>query len=294
MPTCKLIGWGVLLSLLLTAMSPASLEATPTVTVPAGATYFDSWPCAAAGICHTLSYLDDTAQTGTSVTTNTDSTPRIMLAPPIPYPGGNLFSQGFNAWNAMGGGQGWTLAAGTDLGGSFDVTVFATQTDLTAAPCNAAGGVDGMCINVLTGNLTGIPALGANEQYVWAQALFDNYLLDGSLVTPFFEMDVMAAAGCSTVFPTFGTGKTACPPAYPFQYADNHFFDAPSDPVPGAFFAAEAFFGEINYTTKTLTLFDGLDYGWINVPEPSTAWLLAVGVAGWVGRRVLRRRRHGV
>src|SRR5262249_9735287 len=164
-----------------------------------------------------------------------------------------------------------------------------------AAPCNAAAGINGMCVSVSVAALTGIPALGANEQYMWAQALFDNYLLNGALVAPFFEMDVAAAAGCRNAFPTVGTGQTACPPAYPFQYADNHFFDAPTNPVPGAFFAAETFFGEINYTTKTLTLFDGLDYGWINVPQPSTAWLLAAGVAGWIGRRrVLRRRRHGV
>ena len=57
------------------------------------------------------------------------------------------------------------------------------------------------------------------------------------------------------------------------------------------FFAAEAFLGTVNYTTKTLTLYDGLDYGFDNsaAPEPSTLVLFASGFAGLMG--ILRRRR---
>ena len=118
---------GVLLSLLLALASYGRLDATPTVNVPAGATFFDSWACpTTAGTCHTLSYLDDTAQTGTSVINGTDSTPRVLLSPLIPYPGGNLFrpdlKEEFDALIGLRGNLGRLGLRGWLFGGSHRAT----------------------------------------------------------------------------------------------------------------------------------------------------------------------------
>ena len=269
-------------TVVLTVAGPGPVQATPTVNIPAGATYSYTGACA-TGICVTDSYLDDTSWNASNVTGNVNSAPRV-LNPRIPYPGGNLFLQGFNAWNSVQATAWNPIVDGTmngtnDLGGSFDVTRFQT-----AANCN--GGTNGqVCINVNTNNLTGLPVPGPNTQIVWAQALFDDYKLDGAITAPFFEMDVMTPCG----------GAITCPPAYPFQTAAHSFFDAPSAPNPNGFFAAEAFIGTVNYTTRTLTLYDGIDYGFINdaTPEPSTLVLLAPAIAGWGGVAWRRRAKAG-
>lgn len=58
--------------------------------------------------------------------------------------------------------------------------------------------------------------------------------------------------------------KISCPPAYPFHdLFQDDLKDSPSAGYPD-FFAAEVFLGIINYNTKTLKTFDGIDYGFNN------------------------------
>ena len=117
-------------------------------------------------------------------------------------------------------------------------------------------------------DVTGVslPTLGAGDQLVWTQGLFDNYLGNGTVVTPFYEMDILTA-GRSPAGPNpYG------PPAYPFQYHDNKFYDQPKAryQAPGstqAFFDANAYLAVENNGAKTLRVYDGVFYGFQNQPR---------------------------
>ncbi len=176
-----------------------------------------------------------------------------------------LFDSAFSAWNTSVGG-GWTLANGGDLTGTLDVTT-ATAQQFSGVT------LGGLTINIDASGVT-LPTVPAGDSLVWAQGLFDNYLLDGSVVTPFYEMDVVTGA-CNVAGP-----NPWCPPAYPFQYADNHFYDQPKTLylAPGstqAFFDANAYLSVLDPTAKTLTVYDGVSYGFQNYVSPEPAvWLL--------------------
>ncbi len=209
---------------------------------------------------------------------------------------GNNFQTEFDAWNNSGGGQGWTLE---DAGGAWNSLT--NGFNLTVAEAQQFAGVTlgGLTITIqVTGSL---PALDPGYQYMWTQGLYDNYTtgIGGGIVAPFYEMDV-ASGACSTTGSGAGgnrSGDTMCPPAYPFQDQDgvNSFYDQPkaayvAPPGPQAFFDATTFFGEVNYTTKDMKLYDGLTYGFQNYvsPEPG-AWILALTGLGLVVLAKYRR-----
>ncbi|MEX2113086.1 MAG: PEPxxWA-CTERM sorting domain-containing protein [Pirellulales bacterium] len=171
------------------------------------------------------------------------------------------YQAAWNAWNdAQPAEAKWTLVDGgtlTDL--ALTVSIFDAYSNHTSH------GVGGLEIQV------DIDYDGADrDELVWSQGLYDNYLLDGSIIAPFYEMDVSTAPGVWT------------PPVYPFQYEDERFYDFPKGPFDGAFFEADAFLSKVNYTTRTLTIFDGVEYGFylyaIEVPEPATWALMLVGL----------------
>jgi hypothetical protein len=268
----------------LATSSPAAV-----LNITNAATYSDSGPCTdpgAGGTCYTSSYLGTATVNGGDYIN--DSTSYVGAG--ISYPGGSLFGQAFAAWNATGGGQGWSLFDGTadgvdDLGGTMSVTTFTTEA-FDDDPY-----LGGLTIRVNPNGLTlangdPLPALPAGEAYVWAQGLYDNYLLDGATVAPFFEMDIADATGgdCQTNGNGGNGGDPACAPAYPFQNSAgnaNLFYDQPGANL-GQFFAAEAFFSVIDYTNKSLTIYDGVDYGFVNyAPEPGT-WTLCLAALGAV------------
>jgi hypothetical protein len=190
------------------------------------------------------------------------------------------FKKSFDAWNATNAaGSKWTFADGGMLpGGDFNVTIF--QTFATAA----LGGVE------ISVDWT---YAGADKgDYKWAQGLYDNYLLDGSIVAPFYEMDIMAV-GCDNT-----NLLKQCPPLYPFQYADRRFYDKPQAPWPNSFFEANAFLSKADSTARTLTIYEGVNYGFQldaqAVPEPGTLFLMVPGVLGflalkkrWAGSNLL-------
>lgn len=228
-----------------------------------------------------------------------------------------LFETAFNAWNNLnndsnntsGTAQGWTLDNGNIQAGSPDNFTLnysvATAQQFNAGTPTAVGNPvtqGGLTITLsIAGTLPTDPyAGGDNTALVWAQALNDNYVGNGmggtSIVTSFDEMDIISA-GCTNT-PPGGIGTTAnpyCGPAYPYTYANNQFYDQPFVPYqpPGAtqaFFDANVYLAWIDYTTSTLTVYDGVSYGFQNYvsPEPSV-WLLSA--SGLLVIFLIRRRR---
>lgn len=122
---------------------------------------------------------------------------------------------------------------------------------------------------------------GADKaDYKWTQGLYDNYFPAQNIIVdpPVYEMDVNAA-------------EANKPPLYPFQYDERFFYDKPLGFWPGAFFIAEAFLSKADYTTRTLSLYEGVSYEFHldvqSVPEPSSLLLLMAGAAGLcVSRRI--------
>ena len=115
-------------------------------------------------------------------------------------------------------------------------------------------------------NITGgLPPLKGNQKYVWAQGLYNDTDFSKELpVTPFFEMDIT---------------NNRCAPVYKCYTGDIEAFnDRVRLPFYGNFFEAETFFGIEDPDARTLTIFDGLDWGLVNnhVPEPPT-WSLLLG-----------------
>ncbi len=194
----------------------------------------------------------------------------------------SLFLSAFNAWNPGG----WTLDQGGDPGGTFNVTG-STTADAARAAQFAGGASGGLYITItLSGvNLPTCP-MGDSCDVGWAQGLYDNYTLNPSgIVAPFYEMDILSCAGNNSIF---------CAPLYPYQYVDNHFYDAPkfTYQTPGstqAFFDANVYLSVADYTTKTLTVYDGVSYDFSNsvAPEPADFVLFVSGLGAVV---FLRRR----
>jgi hypothetical protein len=174
------------------------------------------------------------------------------------------FQAAWDAWNnAQPVGSEWTLVDGgtlADLG--LTVSIF------DAASFHGSGHVGGVEIQV------DVDYDGADrDDLVWSQGLYDNYTLGpgGGIVPPFYEMDVSTAPGTWT------------PPVYPFQYNDEHFYDFPKAPYESGFFEADAFLSKVNYTTRTLTIYDGVEYGFylyaVEVPEPAAWTLMLISMA---------------
>jgi len=92
------------------------------------------------------------------------------------------------------------------------------------------------------------------------------------------------------------TGRV-CPPAYPYQYPDNSFYDQPKDYYmpPGttqAFFDANAYLAVEDFTNAkapVLTVYDGISYGFQNYVSPEPCTFLLLG--GGFGILLFRRRR---
>lgn len=172
-----------------------------------------------------------------------------------------LFQEAFDNWNATVNNS-WKLASGGALGGYFDVDTFAAEesTGWTAG---------GVLINVGIRNISGLPSLTADESLVWVQALYVNYDVDSnSIIDPVFHLD-LASSGCNVNGP-----NSWCPPAYPYQYPSGSystglFHDEPSAPYEGlgstqAFFNANTYLAIENTSNHTLTVYDGVCYGFQN------------------------------
>jgi hypothetical protein len=246
-------------------LSAATITYNPAPTTQAGWTNCGAY----AGFgCMTTAYFNTTSLDGSNQEGNIDS----------------LFQ---SAWDA-GNNAGYTLSIATDarnnqVAGNFNVTtaaaeqfVYGVNGPVIANANVLAGGAE---INIDASNVVAsLPALNPGDVIVWVQGLEINYTVPaGTIVAPYYAMDTSTLSGLAC------GGNTFCPPAYPYQYNDNSFYDQPLDAYmpPGttqAFFNADAYLAIMNRTNQTVTLYDGVSYGWQNYvsPEPG-AWFLAAG-----------------
>jgi hypothetical protein len=181
------------------------------------------------------------------------------------------FKKSFDAWNAANPiDKKWSLVNGGALpGGAFDVSIF----DALAYP--SVGGLEIQINWTYDGS--------DKNDYKWTQGLYNNYLLDGSIVNPFYEMDVIASGCDNSVL------LKQCPPLYPFQYEDRRFYDKPLAPWPNSFFDAHTFLAKSNFDTRQLTIYEGVNYGFKLSVVPGPMPILGL-VVGFRFSRKLRKR----
>jgi hypothetical protein len=167
----------------------------------------------------------------------------------------------------------WSITNGGFLDAEFDVDKFRA----TILPAKTTGGVE---IDIQF-NYAGAD----KNDFYWAQGIFLNYVPPGlGIVTPYFTMDVIAA-GCDDT-----DLQKQCPPLYPYQYADREFYDFPTGPFPNGFFNGYAYPVKIDRVHDTLTVYQGVAYGFqlSEAPEPSTLILFGSSLFGVIG--LLRKR----
>ena len=214
------------------------------------------------------------------------------------------FTTAFSAWDAANGNA-WKLVNGGTLNLTIspDVSVGVSSTNNWVAGLSALFTISGESAFL-------IPKL------VWTQALVVNYSpLTGPLSRPIQTLDTFSFSqdGSNPSFPTScsswsngagSRGATFCGPIYPFQYGtsvaeqrfgrvafgDDPFYDVPQGNWPDASFEAFALLSEVNPATDTLTVYQGIEYGFqLAVPEAATWAMVELGFAGF-GFAVARRR----
>jgi hypothetical protein len=208
----------------------------------------------------------------------------------------SLFVDAFDAWNKLNAMDAkWTLKFGGDPGGAFSVFASFPKVTDPDPTCNGLGPKGGTCGGLLIRialNKVPLPAVGKNQVLGWAQGVYSNYENNGAkTVAAFYEMDVTTGA-CST------TDTPYCAPLYPFLAQPNYkFADAPAfqflpPSSSQAFFNADAYLSLADYGTHTLTVYDGVSYGYRNaIPEPPTRSVLSAGFAALlIVRRLWGRR----
>ena len=191
------------------------------------------------------------------------------------------FEREFAAWNLTNPADGkWTLQFGGNPNGTFKVRSASTH----------LGGV----FFIVRLDTVALPAPGNNQVLGWTQGLHDNIASDLSkIVAPQYGLDI-------TSKPCQNDKDPRCPPLYPSQYPNHAFFDNPKFPFqpPGmsqAFFEATDYLSLADYTTRTLTVYDGIDYSWYNsvavspVPTPSALSSLALLVVAFAGLGLIGR-----
>jgi hypothetical protein len=290
------IARSILVSLAFASLSFASIVKFPgaNVTYPNGQTNMVSGACVnfPGSTCTTTAYFS---------ADSLDQTNGNHIS--------GLFQEAFDAWNDANGDD-WTLKFGGPLDGTLVVDpAAAVQAPLVANNCGKAAGAavcGGLIIKVTLSGVT-LPPLGDGDQLVWTQGLFLDSQDGNGIVGPYYEMDINPDC-----VDTGGPPNISCPPAYPYQSKDHHFYDHPqaSYESPGsiqAFFNADAYLSVINYDTDTLTVYDGVSYGFQNyvtpapsssgpsskaLPEPSAAILTGAGLLTLVSlkRTCLKRR----
>jgi hypothetical protein len=119
----------------------------------------------------------------------------------------------------------------------------------------------------------------------WVQILYDNYLLNGTRVPPFYEID--------------NDGGTVPYYDVPFFANSTGFRDTPrvtNAGLPTTFDAlALAVTGPPPGTPGQFTIYGGIEWGWSNAqaPEPSTMATMLLGLAAVCGIARTRRARSG-
>ena len=192
------------------------------------------------------------------------------------------FQMAFDTWNnTLAAADQWSLANG----GALDKTAKFNVSTYRAAIVGGSGGLE-VQIDYTQGT-AGVKGPNPiadrtnikNTDAVWAQALSTKTKAAGALPgNPYLDN------------PTGLAGTQLGPPAYPFQYNGSFLYDFPHRP-PTETWTAVAYLSTADYTSRTLTVYDGVKYGFsVGVPEPSP--VLLCGTAGLIGLAVARYRRR--
>ncbi len=188
-------------------------------------------------------------------------------------PSSAYYIAAFNSWNSsLALTDQWTVVTGGTLNATLQIDIYRAY--LTN---NVFGGVE---LNILyTPGTNDPPRIGddgnstANtNEAVWTQVIYTDKKLGGSLPgNPYLDNHIGSGG-----FP---------PPLYPFQYTNSSMYDSPLRET-SAFWYAEAYLSKADYSTRTITIYDGVAWGFTIVPEPSSFFLVVIGAAGlWVIRR---------
>jgi hypothetical protein len=200
---------------------------------------------------------------------------------------GNLFVPAFNAWNAsLPAGRKWSLvAADLNAAATIDVTTYRAYVNEGDNCDEFCGGAE-IDINYNWGGGTNNPLPIRDTARVfpfsalWTQSIFTSDKQPGALPgNPYLDNNPNTP------------GRRFNPPAYPFQETGSSFFDKPAREADNTWMG-QAFLMKANYRTRTLTVYDGVGWGFYvqDVPEPATLALSGCGVLGLL--LYARRRRQ--
>lgn len=192
--------------------------------------------------------------------------------------GGNtqFYRNAFDRWNADGS---WTLdGTGTLPGGKFLINTFTTFIQ-TQNKHFDTGGVEIQIDWSYAGADKG--------DFFWTQAILRNFDPNGGAMQPEnFNLDLKTPCDA-----THTNLLKSCPPLYPFQYPDRHFYDRPVGPMPNGHEDFLAELAKVDWDKKKLTLYGGVAYGFqLSVPEPSSAGLALAATMVLLALRLRRRR----
>ncbi len=231
---------------------------------------------AVASSAPTLTITNSALYTASSAQAVVNALTPTLAAPPG---AASTYKTAFDTWNASGGGQGWTLVAGASLGAD---TIF--NINLYTAYCSGLSG--GVEMNMLYTQGAGAPNpatqanVGDPATAFWTQSIVTNDPLGGN-TSPYLDISEGVNNG----------GSTFSPPLYPYQYAGSSFYDKPLRSVtvggPSKSWTGTAYISKRDTGTKTLTVYDGVTWGFTitPVPEPATMAVLAIGALASVARR---------
>jgi hypothetical protein len=188
-----------------------------------------------------------------------------------------------NAFNASNPG-GWTVEPGGLLpGGKLVIKQFSPYISTKKLHYDIGG---------LTFQVDWTYTGADKNQFFWTQAILRNFNpANGQSQAENFSLDVLTP--CDN---THANLSKTCPPLYPFQYADRHFYDKPQGPMPDAHEDFLAELAKVDWTAKKLTVYEGIGYGFqlaaendpTTIPEPSS-WIAALSGLAIL---VIARRRH--
>lgn len=143
----------------------------------------------------------------------------------------------------------WTMQSGLPMNGEFRITKYDAYND-----CNPGGAEFDMEYH---------PAPGDPNPITWCQGIFTNHRRGGAVGRWASYMDVIRDTDPST----------AAPPAYPYQYTDQSFYDKPSRPCPAGGYivwVAEVYATVLDYAAQNMIIYDGVEWGFIYSCYPRT------------------------